>query len=694
MPRNNCTGRAVLIAAVQLLLLSTGSSAQDHHALFEILAKRDPLSCVIHGTETDLCSGPAGAWQVGRLALSVEASAKALAVAGIGFDSRDIQAMIYRDGADSGFDLTLVTPTIAMIDIATLGTSGPFGDNAETIRSLATLSLEALYPGIAVQLGYQELSDLPGAQATGGFSDFPAFVDALGRIKAGQTGPIAFPSFLPVRHSALTQSAPTLQLIPGGHGLSSQTGQPLGGSPNDFLFSHTVNNASPKLKVNSAFSGMPVSIAFTDWVASSFAANGNSQSTALARTPFGGAACLLCKDPAGSPLSGRTLFSAELTTSDFSSQTFEQSSGGQFIDNLANLNQFASSSANATSESGDSNGSSGPGASEKVVKKIGTAAARKGIAAYIGSEIGGKVGEKIAKYGGGGPIGAAIGVFLTSETISCDPGEVSESCGNADADPKPAGSDENGNDPKGTEGDPKGAEKDPKGGGTDPKNTGNDPKTGGKSENSADASAQSSSRSAAGYQVDPEAEDRSTSPPNRPVSGPEGCSPETFSTITYCSNPLYGPDDPSCFADRHGQVGCYGPNVVVESVAAAGPLFVMATVDDQPRMLTLDGSRQGFLVGDVVQATLLAAVDHDSFRLEAFEPIHDGGSPMRAINEILKNQSSDFFNRGFGSHIGIVVDERGGLSLPKLDGSGVRIEGGSLWLDQGFPDATPNLPPQ
>jgi len=660
----------------------------DSESPLEILAERDPLSCMIYGTNSKLCNGPAGAWQLGRLALSVEASAKALELAGIGYEAKDVQAMIFRDGATNGLDLALVTPTVALLDLSTLGPNGPLGKNATEIYGLAALSLESLYPDMASRLGHTRLNDLPGAVSISGFRDFQSHAKFLSGPINNQSS-FGFESFMPVRHKSLANSEPILKLIPGlpvGAGLGKPA---IGFSPNDFVFTHKAEPKSPSMAPNGPFGGLPLSMAYTESLSMPSSTNGDVHPSMpnLGSAPFGGR---------GSLFGGRMQPGTVDKTPNFRSQLVTKKGpgeggkkigfGGQFLDSFSIHGRSLMSS-----EARSGGHTSDQFASNRVVSKSfstcrdnsdkvssGTFQTVRGYITMAGGVFSLGYGLKKGKtpYIAAGLTAIGLGLVDTMEGTEKWAKGIT-ACISETRDKK-KNNNSKGNGQGTSDTTPKTKEKEPE--------KKKKPQVGKKPEKKK----KPKEKEKPDQEVKPKASPsttkttmpaeapggtpgrESTMPPpavkGSPRRVPYKCDPRSMATIDYCEGPIYKANEFPCMADRNGEVGCFAPNTFVRSVFAEGPLFMATKVDGVDQMLKLEGIREDHLFGDLVQAAIVSSLDPDRFDLATFIPVHDGGTAARTIDELLQAQPNQFFENGFGRDLGIGIDEQGKLELPTTEG--------------------------
>ncbi|MER8862551.1 hypothetical protein NKI19_02365 [Mesorhizobium sp. M0751] len=680
--------KSIVLAACLLMEIPSASFGGDAKSFADLISSRDPLSCAIEGTRAKLCDGAAGAWQLGRLALSVEATAKALELAGMGFESNTIQQMIYRDGARSGFDLTLVAPTISLLAEASTN-AGAFGGKSGEISSLATISLEALYPGAAAELGLGRIEDLPGAKRTDGFSSFPEYAR---EVSAGNPRALSFEVFMPVRLDTLSGSQPLLKLIPGV--TNSSQGNNLGPSPNDFVFTSIADRKVPIVSSSSPLGGFPVSLAFTESLKGSVDGAGRKAADpgmdSLAKT--GG--CVLCEKAKGG---GEIKFLEQLTVpGEGSGRTdAEPSFGGEFLDTFSIRDKDNDARAPAADSALQTKANCLATCPREAVPGLGkTVVGGTGIVVGAAAVYGGSVTKNPRLVVGGvtAMVGGAYAMVdgfnssvkgVTACVNKCDPKD------NKDLQAKeeqPADKDKADKADKAKadkeKADKEKADKDKADKEKADKNKADknkaDKDKADKDKADADKPDNGGNGASAKTQLPPEARDDNQPDDTQKKQGGNCRKAIEVNGVKFCKDQIFESGTQACIADSSAEVRCLGSNVIVGSVMSDGPLFVSQTNGDREKLIKLSGSHQEMLFGDVVQASILANVDPEHFNISLFEPIHDGqGTVVRSAAELLRAQSTSFTASGFGA--GLAGNPNGGIGH-KLPDWTVSIVNGNVVL--------------
>ncbi len=563
----------LIAAALSLTPMVASSARSDEQNFAAMLGGRDPLSCFVQKSDEKLCDGRAGAWQLARLSVSVEATAKALEIAGIGFKSDILQSAIYRDAGKFGFDASLVAPTVALFDLASSANS-PFGDKSADVQGLAALSLESLYPGAMKSLD-RDISALPGITASNGILSFGDFAT----IPVGaSSGPRSVSEFMNYGHKELDGSTPALDVSPdGGLGLSPST------------FSIAAAAAAGLPTPSGVFEGSPLALGFTNH---SYAERGVEG----APTPLQGIACSIC---------GGTAEELSLMAGSFDASAGPGEAGGMSGDGM--MDMFA----NSTQQTAQNGGAVGSCMSTcpdsqpefkaaNALDKAGVRNEATGILMMAGSAA------TLPESGAGGVLGILAGYKTYKDgNTQREQADVERAKGIEACQQKCTPVDE----PKtnGEEATPTAApgNEEPK------KNDETQPTTQGSGDQMA---------------IQGGVDEPDATPPEQPTKGDTvtlagggSCQAMMFVGRSFCDEPQYAGADPICTGNDLGEVNCGGPNTLITS----NTVYVAEEFGDGSLTELKLGGRQ-FLLGDVSQMTQLRKVGGPSLDIEKFTPVRGG----------------------------------------------------------------------
>ncbi|MGO7266025.1 hypothetical protein [Rhizobium johnstonii] len=632
----------------------------------ELILNHDPLSCALLGTNERLCSGPGGAWQIGRLSLAVESLAQALILSGLQSDSASVQRSILRDGLAYGFDAALVTPSMALLDLSQLP-EGSLGPQQERVGEFAAFALEALYPGSQDKKFFPDYSFVN----TDGFSSFPDYATALSSNEISTA--IRFATFMPIRHRALESSSPVLKLFDG---LSVGGPNPASGntiSVHDFLMT-----SGPTLQAiphNSAFAGLPNSLAFAESKTIELSPDRREM---LKSAPFGGRACLTCNGE----LADQQMVSAKQESASLSAAGGNvnlPSTGGNFLDSISAKSSSSESQgvgASATCYETCTNEVKGKAKSDAGIgwgmMSAGAAAAARGLAR-----------RDPVTLAGGAVTAAAGGFKLRDNHQEAAKGmqKCKDLCANLKEEKKEEKKDEKSTETKEKKKDEKSTEKK------------EEKKVDKKKEEKAlpDSTPENQDTNHQQTATTTPRKDREFMPPGCVDAGPRymNCekppiSPQPVNSKSLqpenglplgcqapspappgrmiCLKPGYPEDAATCVANQLGSVSCINQQIPVQFLFSSQPLF-LAAGENGGKLVKMNGTYADLRFGDLAQAAQLAVLDGSRFSIDAFEPDLDGSS-VPSVSEILKVQRPEFFSGGFGDDLGIHYD--GGLTLPTI----------------------------
>jgi len=626
------------LSAVFLWLASTISPLLGQETIGSILANRDPLSCFIVGSSEDICNGRAGAWQLARLSFSVASTAKALELAGIGIDNETLQAKIFSDAATFGFDAALVTPTLALLDLASIEDRSLFGPSTSSVKSLAALSIESLYPGMLAALKIPP-EGLPDVSRTTGFDGFGEFAVARPQDLPSNA---SIASYVPFTHPELGAVKPFLGLT-----------QPavFGERPSDFAFGGA-RAELPNLQTGE-LAGFPLALGFTEHVGSQVVGEAPS-------SPLQGLACVYCTNfpPSASNFSP-----------DMIGASFDGGTGAEYMDSFAANTQDGAKKegtpVGSCFETCVENSADIKRADDKwdnAQKKAGV-----GMLSLAAGAVDPEPVSKTAFILGG--LGLLVESKEEKAQANYERNKGVDACSQQckPVPEKPASGSCSG----GT------------GGSTDSGDAGNGGNTGSNSAQSGDepdsggecGTPATMSEGVAGMGVEGGPDEPTPALPEpkaqpggtREISGGAECEVMIFARVSYCNNNSYEAGGPSCLADSLGEVACLGPNVLRDTTAPS-----YASLPGVPQLVGLPSAEKLMLFGDMRQLQIVA--QSGAFDLREFTAVR-GGSVELSAEALLSAQSKAFL--GVGSANDQLAGQQPGLTDDALVGitSGEQPEG-------------------
>ena len=610
-------GVALSVAILQFYA-GTAIFAQENVA--EIISSRDPLSCFAAPTAIDdvECTSAAGVWQLSRLSYSVMATATALEFAGVGVDPSAMQSRILEDGKRFGFDLSLVTPTVEAYNLSKMGSDGPFGENANAVFALSVLSLESLYPGIAMQLGVP-IAELSDVVETDGFDSFSAFAAQYDGLQGAEQ---SITNFVPFETKLLAGQTAVLDFHIAGFAQGPETNDLAYFPPQSMLPSFTGGGLHAEL---------PLSLGFTEFVSA-----GVVQQAGLQQTPLPELPCIYCGDSAGG------------TPTNFSGMISLSEPAPDPVNGQALVGGFGASATAGASDDAVSACSQTCPANPDVQKADAQITAGK-EKMFAGGAL--MIGGVVTSETGAGVIAAASGFALMSEgKKDITQGEIDrkkgiEACEKACPPiPQPGG---------GTPETPAPAPETPTAPATPTPSTPapTTPASPDKEKEPEQPNAPEEGASASDPNVGMGIEGGVDEPPNweepkgpngsRPkeaqseLSGGGSCTLVTFLDTSACKEPIYTSGDPLCVTNTFGEVSCGSPNTLLPP----GALFA---TDSRGSLASFDQSAAGILYGDLAQAMELREEHPEAYKgLDGFTPVR-GSSVETDLEDLLLAQQPTF----------------------------------------------------
>lgn len=289
--------RTTLAFAPALVLcaefIASPSVAQQLPRALQVILDSEPLSCAnttVDYLSTTACKEDVGAYQLGRLSLSVEMFSSLLSDLQVEGSAAEIQAAVYADIGTFGLQAALVGPAMGLADLSSL-TSSPYGAKSPEVFGKAMLSLEHLYPGLAEKSGLSVagLAAKAELQVSSGPVNFSEFVLKFGTEATQLDSLRIVGSPSPGKELLLSKLAPSGAVV-GWDNFNAAA---------DFYFtSPTALKTDRKVPIGTSVTGLggwarAIGVPYAPGIAQSETLPANDR---FADTLFGGAGCLTCND--------------------------------------------------------------------------------------------------------------------------------------------------------------------------------------------------------------------------------------------------------------------------------------------------------------------------------------------------------------------------------------------------------------